>query len=199
MTAQKSMKVIIVLFMSILSAALISAPVMAFESHKKTAEETAADNEKRAVDYYNDGVKAMDAGKEAGQKTDSLYAYNYRATTDARARKQFEKAVDKFNKSVGLKPDMAEAYNNLGYCYRKLGKLDASMTAYDKAIELKKDFAQAYEYRGETFLALGQLDKAQADLETLKQLKSPLAEDLSKSIEVYQLEHVKGAQHSSKW
>jgi tetratricopeptide (TPR) repeat protein len=143
----------------------------------------------------------MEKGRDAGAKADSSFAFNYRATPDAQARKHFEKAVDKFNKAISLKPDMAEAYNILGYCYRKLGKLDSSLQAYSGALDLKKDFAQAYEYRGETFLAMGQLDKAQADLATLKRLKSPFADDLAKAIESYQLEKVKGAMHSStsKW
>ena len=189
-----------IVLMILLVSVLVMRPVLAFGSKEKTPEEKASETEKSAIKEYNDGVKAMDAGKAAGQKGDSTYAYNYRATSDAKARKQFEKAVTKFEKAVALKPDMAEAYNNLGYCYRKLGKLDESLTAYGTAIKLKKDFDQAYEYRGETYLAMGQLDKAWADLETLKQLKSQYADVLAKSIETYQLEKVSGAQHSStKW
>jgi tetratricopeptide (TPR) repeat protein len=85
---------------------------------------------------------------------------------------------------------MAEAYNNLGYCLRKLGKLDESLKAYEQAIGLKADFAQAREYRGETYLALGLLEKAQTDKDFLMQMKSPLADTLARSIELYQLEKI---------
>jgi tetratricopeptide (TPR) repeat protein len=82
---------------------------------------------------------------------------------------------------------MAEAYNNLGYCYRKLGKLDESLKAYENALMLKPDFALAREYRGEAYLALGQLEKANAEFEYLIQLQSPYADTLARSIETFQL------------
>jgi tetratricopeptide (TPR) repeat protein len=196
-----NLRLLAVLLAAAFVVTTVASTAMAFKSEKKTPQEQAAENERNATKAYNDGVNALDAGNQAGASADSAYAFNYRAAPDAKARKQYEKAVDKFKKAVGLKPDMPESWNNLGYCYRKLGKLDASLQAYDKALELKKDFAQAYEYRGETFLALGQLDKAQADLDMLHQLKSSYADVLAKSIEVYQLEKVKGAEHSStsKW
>lgn len=167
---------------------LTSGSLMAFGSKEKTPEEQASDAKKQAISEYNSGVKHMEAGRTIGRKGDSIYAYNYRATSDARARKEFEKAVENFQQAIALAPNMPEAYNNLGYSYRKLGNLSASLTAYARAIELNRDFAQAREYRGETYLALGDLSKAQEELNFLTQLKSPYADTLAKSIEVYQLE-----------
>ena len=163
----------------------------AFGSNEQTPEEKAGDVEKKAIAKYNDGVKAMEAGRSIAKKGDSAYAYNYRATSDAKARKKYEEAIGRFSEALALKPSLAEADNNMGYCYRKLGKLDESLKAYDKALTLKTDFAQAHEYRGETYLALGQLEKAQADLSFLQQMKSAYADTLAKSIEVFQLEKIK--------
>lgn len=160
----------------------------AFHSEEKTPEQKAAESEKKAVSVYNDGVKHMDAARSIGAKTDSTYAYNYRATSDEKAHKEFVKAIDKFTESIALNPKMPEAYNNLGFCYRKIGMLKESLSAYGKAIDLKSDFTQAHEYRGETYLALGDLTSAQGDLDFLKQVKSPYADTLAKSIEVFQLE-----------
>jgi tetratricopeptide (TPR) repeat protein len=171
--------------------ALLTAPhVSALGSKEKSPEEEAADKGKKAVGYYNDGVKEMESGKSVARKGDSAYAYNYRATSDAKAKKAFEHAIEKYNAAIELKADFPEAYNNLGYCYRKLGKLDESLKAYEKAISLRADFAQAHEYRGETYLALDQLEKAQLDREFLVQMKSDLADTLAKSIELYQLEKI---------
>jgi tetratricopeptide (TPR) repeat protein len=165
----------------------------AFGSKEKTPEEQAAENQKKAVSKYNDGVGHMEKARAIGVKGDSAYAYNYRATSDAKARKEFEKAVKDLDKAVELDSRLTEAYNNLGYCHRKLGNLEESLKAYEQALQLKPDFPQAREYRGEAYLALGQLDKANADLDFLKQMQSPYADTLAKSIEIYHLERLQGA------
>ncbi|MFZ1684595.1 MAG: tetratricopeptide repeat protein [Candidatus Zixiibacteriota bacterium] len=179
------------LAVAMLALTLFTLPAAyALSSGEKSPEEEKAEKGKKAVNAYNDGVKEMQTAKGIAQKGDSAYAFNYRATSDAKAKKAFEKAAAHFTEAIELKPDMPEAYNNLGYCYRKLGKLDESLQAYEKAIGLKADFAQAREYRGETYLALGLLEKAQTDKDFLMQMKSPLADTLAKSIELYQLEKI---------
>ncbi len=177
-----------------LSLLLLSSSVMAIGSGEKTPEEQAADNLKKATSEYNDGVRHVEKAREIGIKGDSLYAYNYRATSDAKARKEYEKAIEKFNKAVDLNPLMPEAHNYLGYCWRKMGDLAKSLAAYDEALALKPDFAQAREYRGETYLAMNDLKKAQAEHDFLKQMRSPYADTLARSIEVYQLSLLENAQ-----
>lgn len=167
---------------------------MAIGGGEKTPEEQAADNLKKATSEYNDGVKHVEKAREIGIKGDSLYAYNYRATSDAKARKEYEKAIEKFNKAVVLNPLMPDAHNYLGYCWRKMGDLAKSLAAYDEALALKPDFAQAREYRGETYLAMNELKRAQAELDFLKQMRSPYADTLARSIEVYQLSQLENAQ-----
>lgn len=167
---------------------LTSGSISAFGSKEKSPEELASDSIKQASSAYNDGVKHMANARKIGQKGDSMYAYNYRATADAKARREFQKAAEDFKQAIALNPDMPEAYNNLGYSYRKLGKLDDALAAYAKAIELDTYFAQAREYRGETYLAMGELSKAQYELNFLTQIKSQYADTLAKSIEVFQLE-----------
>lgn len=160
----------------------------AFGSKEKSPDQQASDSKKQAIAAYNDGVKHMESARKIGQKGDSIYAYNYRATSDAKAKKEFQKATEDFESAIALNPRMPEAYNNLGYSYRKLGNLDKSLAAYAMAIELDTYFAQAREYRGETYLAMGDLPKAQDELNFLKQMKSQYADTLAKSIEVFQLE-----------
>ena len=129
----------------------------------------------------------MDRARQILQNGDSAFAYNYRATSDAKAKKEYEKAVKEFKKAVDMQPTMKEAYNNLGFCYRKLGQLDESLAAYTNALNLDPKFERAREYLGETYLAMDQMDKANEQLSVLKQLQSPFADTLQLSIENYRL------------
>lgn len=176
----------------------VNSTTFAFGSKEKSPEEQAAEKDKKAVQAYNEGVKHMDKAKQIVSGGDSTYAFNYRATSDAKAGKEYEKAIKSFNTAVELKPVMAEAFNNLGYCYRKTDKLSMSLDAYQKALKLKSDFPQAHEYLGETYLAMDSLHLAQGQLQMLQELKSPLADTLMKSIELYKLAKVNDKLNGSK-
>lgn len=164
-----------------------------FWSSNKSPEEKAAESKKKAVEVYNDGVKHMDKARAILSAGDSTFAYNYRATSNAKARDEYQRAANDFEKAVKLDSTFFEAYNNLGYCYRKLGDFPAALGAYDKAISLNKDFAQAREYRGQTYLAMGKIDLARDELEFLEDLESPYADSLARSIQLYHLDQL---QHS---
>lgn len=168
----------------------LASNALAFGSGEKTPEEKAAELIKKATKEYNKGVKHMDKARQQAQKGDSTYAFNYRATTEAKTKKEYKKAVKRFNKAIKHNEEFPEAYNNLGYCYRKLGKLEESLDAYSKALELNPDFARAIEYLGETFLALDSLSGANEQLNRLKKLESIYADTLSKSINVFRLAQV---------
>lgn len=167
----------------------LSGTALAFGSGEKTPEE-AAELIKKATKEYNKGVKHMDKARKQAQKGDSTYAFNYRATTAAKTKKEYEKAVKRFNKAIKHKAEFSEAFNNLGYCYRKLGKLEESLEANSKALKLNPDFPQAIEYLGETFLALDSLGRANEQLRRLKKLESSYADTLSRSIDLYRLAQV---------
>lgn len=181
---------IINLLITITAIATVSSTTFAFSSKEKSPEELAAEKDKKSTQAYNEGVKHMGKAKEIAGKGDSTYAFNYRATSDAKAKKEYEKAVKSFDEAVKLKANFPEAWNNLGYCYRKIDKLPLSLEAYHKALEFKAEFPEALEYLGETFLAMDSLHLAQGQLEMLKELKSPYADTLMKSIEIYKLAKV---------
>jgi tetratricopeptide (TPR) repeat protein len=181
------MKKLIRSFFTLVFVIVISSNLFAIGSSSKSPEEKAEDDAKKAIKEYNDGVKHMDKANQILIAGDSAFAYNYRATSDAKAQREYKKAVKNYNKALDLQPDMKEAYNNLGYCYRKLGELDKSIKAYTNALRLDPNFAQAREYLGETYLALKRLDKANEQLTYLTELKSPYADTLSQSIKMYEL------------
>lgn len=49
-----------------------------------------------------------------------------------------------YRKALVLKPDYAEAHNNLGTALTDQGKLDEAIACYRQALVLKPDYAEAY-------------------------------------------------------
>lgn len=167
-------------------------------SFASKSESMDSDNSNKATESYNSGVAHMEKAHQILIVGDSAYAYNYRATSNAKAKREYEKAVNDFKDAIKEKPDMKEAYNNLGYCYRKLDKLDESLKYYKRALNLDSNFVQALEYMGETYLALGDLDNANKQLNRLKELQSTYADTLSQSIEIYKLNEINKSMKNEK-
>lgn len=89
---------------------------------------------------------------------------------DLIAKGELKKATDQLNKVVTQDKRNADAWNLLGYSWRKLDKNKKSRTAYAKALKLDPQHKGALEYQGELFIKIGELDKANANLEKLKTL-----------------------------
>ena len=49
-----------------------------------------------------------------------------------------------YNQVIALKPDYAEAHNNLGVTLQEMGRLSDAEASYNQAIALKPDYAEAY-------------------------------------------------------
>jgi len=181
------------LFRSILIAALmlaITSSAFASGSEKETPKRNDNDKKKQAINVYNSGVMLMEKARTEGQKADSNFAFNYRATSSAKAKRVYERAAENFSKAVELDPTMVSAFSNLGYCLRKTGKLDESLKAYNSALKLDPKYAQAREYLGETYLAMDDLEKANGELKFLSEMKSAYADTLAQSIDIYKLKQM---------
>ena len=57
---------------------------------------------------------------------------------------KLEEAIEAYNKALAIKPDYAEAYNNMGNALQDQGKLEEAIEAYNKALAIKPDYAEAY-------------------------------------------------------
>lgn len=180
------------------AVAVLASGSSSSEEKPKSGKDKQSEQKAKAVDKYNEGVKYMTAGNKKASQKDSTYAFNYRATSDAKARKEYEKAVERFEQAVKLDAAMKEAHNNLGYCYRRLDKLELSLASYERALKLDPNFEQAREYLGETYLALGKMDKAKGELDRLKELKSAYADTLSLAIQLFQLKDIDKAMNKSE-
>ena len=68
-----------------------------------------------------------------------------------------EKAIDLFKKAISLKPDYAEAYNNMGLALHFQDKSEEAIVAYKKSISLDPDYADAHKNLGYVLLRSGKL------------------------------------------
>jgi Tfp pilus assembly protein PilF len=95
---------------------------------------------------------------------------DYRSGVDAVKKQDWTTAIRYLEKAVASSPNNADAWNYLGYSYRKSGKLDQSFTAYEKALAIDPNHRGAREYLGEAYLQAGNLPKAKAQLDKLVQI-----------------------------
>ncbi len=75
-----------------------------------------------------------------------------------------------------MKPDFAEAYNNLGATLREQDKFDQALAQFERAIALKPDYAEAHKNRGTTLKQQGKLEQALACLDQALVLNPDYAE-----------------------
>ena len=76
-------------------------------------------------------------------------------------------AIPLLENVVAAKPNSADAFNYMGYSYRKLGQVDEALKYYNRALELQPNHRGANEYLGELYLELGELPKAEERLDVL--------------------------------
>ena len=50
-----------------------------------------------------------------------------------------DKAIQSFENAITIKPDYAEAYNNLGATLQELGQLEVAVESYERALAIKAD------------------------------------------------------------
>ncbi|MEL6852501.1 MAG: tetratricopeptide repeat protein, partial [Bacteroidota bacterium] len=75
----------------------------------------------------------------------------------------YEQSAFFIEKALHHHPDTKEVvlYNNLGYCYLRMGNPDRSILILEKAIALFPEFPFPYSNLGEAYIQKGQLDKAE--------------------------------------
>ena len=77
--------------------------------------------------------------------------------------KQYEKAIENYNKAIELKPDYALAYNARGIAYAGLKDFEKAIEDLNKTIQLEPDGAHAYNNRGNVYGRLKEYQKAIED------------------------------------
>jgi Tfp pilus assembly protein PilF len=67
---------------------------------------------------------------------------------DSEIRGDFEAAIKEYSRVVELRPDLPEAYNNLGVAQKRKGDLAKAADSFNKALKLNPDYSAAISNRG---------------------------------------------------
>ena len=79
-------------------------------------------------------------------------------------------------RTIALRPDYAEGYNNLGCMLCGQGKFEQALARFEHAIALRPDYAEAYNNLGNVLKEQGKLDQAAARYQQAISLKPNYAE-----------------------
>jgi Flp pilus assembly protein TadD len=101
----------------------------------------------------------------------------------ARVARNWSVAADAFRRATTLRPAFPEAWNELGFALRNLGRYADSLDAYGEALRLRPDFPEALEYLGEAYVKMGRFEDAQRVLDRLRALDAGRAKELAEVIQ----------------
>jgi Flp pilus assembly protein TadD len=101
----------------------------------------------------------------------------------ARVARDWPAAEAAFRRALALRAAWPDAWNELGYALRHLGRYGESLAAYDEALRLRPDFPEALEYLGEAYVLLGRMDDARRILARLRPLDAARAAELAEEID----------------
>jgi tetratricopeptide (TPR) repeat protein len=107
-----------------------------------------------AANSYNAGLNHKKRAQEYEDKAAAAKDDKDRAKQLAKAKDQYQDAIEDYRKAIGYDVRAYQAMNEMGYAYRKSGDYDMAVKAYNSALAVKPDFAPAIEYRAEAYLAL---------------------------------------------
>ncbi len=124
-------------------------------------------------------VPSYPAGDPQGSE---LVGAHYSQGEEKARRGEWKEAAALFQKAVEADDQHYQAFNMLGYSLRMMGRAQDAIAAYDKALSIKPAYAPALEYRGVAHVMAGNRAAALADFQNLKNMGSPLAEDLREKI-----------------
>ena len=112
------------------------------------------------------GAAPSDEANEQALSADADHAAGLAASKagdHARALPHFLAALKRF-------PDAANLHNELGYTFRKLGRLDQAFEHYHRALAIDPRHRGAHEYIGEAYLMKGDVASAEKHLEALRSI-----------------------------
>ena len=102
------------------------------------------------------------------------------------------RAIALLTRVVGRDSKNADAYNLLGYSYRKSGDFELALRHYKTALGLDPEHRGAHEYIGEAYLETGNLEMAEKHLEALDDICLLGCEErteLKEAVEAYRKKH----------
>jgi len=64
---------------------------------------------------------------------------------------QYNESISIYQKSITLKPDLMDGYNNLGIIFQEQGKLDEAIQVYKRGLKINSNWAEGYNKIGSIF------------------------------------------------
>lgn len=115
------------------------------------------------------------------------YIQNYAAGKEALKMKEYEKAVELFQKSLAQNPNYTDALTGMGIANYEISKEYQKEAAhyFTKTLIIDPKHPEAMGYKGEYFLTVGKLDKTYEYYKTLEKIDLIEAEDLQGSLNYF--------------
>jgi tetratricopeptide (TPR) repeat protein len=151
-----------------------------------------------AANSYNAGLKHKERAQEYEAKAATAKDDKDRDKQLAKAKSQYEDAIDDYRKAIGYDNHTYQAMNELGYAYRKTGDYEKAVTAYDAALAAKPGFAPAIEYRAEAYLAQSKFKEVQDAYLALVRTDQDQAAALMRALDAWLATHQQDATADAK-
>lgn len=84
--------------------------------------------------------------------------------------RDYPAAIKEYVRVIELKPDTAEAFNNLGVAYKKNGDLEKAVGSFNRALELRRDYSEVLSNRGWSYAEQRRWSEARRDFERALEL-----------------------------
>ncbi|HEY6839310.1 MAG TPA: tetratricopeptide repeat protein, partial [Geobacteraceae bacterium] len=112
---------------------------------------------------------------------DNFIAHNNLGTA-LREREEYAAAIYHYRESARLRPDIPNAFNNLGSIYIIMGYPAEALAWCDRALRVGPAIAEVHYNRALALIALGRRDEALAEYGEVKRLNAGLAERLEEDL-----------------
>jgi len=113
-----------------------------------------------AVSSFNDGVHARDRAWKLEKELETAQDPGKQDKLRQKILKTYEADARSQREAIKNKPDMFQAWTELGYALRKSGDYPGALEAYDKSLSIMPNYAEALEYRAEAYLGLNRVTDA---------------------------------------
>jgi tetratricopeptide (TPR) repeat protein len=108
---------------------------------------------------YRAATKALDKAKELESSAAAATNPDKKAKDLDKLGDQYNVALDAFTEVLSNKPDMVEAWDQVGYVHLRLSAYREAIDDYNHTLALKPELMEAIEHRAEAYLAIGRLDE----------------------------------------
>ena len=141
----------------------------------------------QAVEFYNNAERRIDGLTKTHDEMKAAAASDPQkaAKLQAKLAKGLENAAADLERAVKNDPQLFQAWSELGFTYRKMGKFKESLEAYDRSLSIQPDYTPALEYRAEAYLGLNRIDDAKKTYTDLFSMDRPKADALLISMKSY--------------